>query len=70
MKVVDFGIAKQVSLSQAAALPDARAIHREEAALTQDGALVGRAIDGSYYLASAPMSPHRERRCFTPAGMA
>ncbi|HZF48733.1 MAG TPA: protein kinase, partial [Polyangiaceae bacterium] len=41
VKVVDFGVAKQVSLSHAAAPPDARAIHREEAALTQDGALVG-----------------------------
>ncbi|MDC0748638.1 protein kinase [Polyangium sp. rjm3] len=41
VKVVDFGIAKQVSMGQAAALPDARAIHRAEALLTQDGALVG-----------------------------
>ncbi|UQA56986.1 protein kinase domain-containing protein [Polyangium aurulentum] len=41
VKVVDFGIAKQVSMAQAAALPDARAIHREDTALTQDGALVG-----------------------------
>lgn len=30
------------------------------------GALVGRSIDGSYYFAKAPLSPHRERHCFVP----
>lgn len=30
------------------------------------GALVGRSLDGSWYLASLPASPHRERRCFMP----
>lgn len=45
-------------------------VFRDELTFWPAGALVGRSIDGSYYLAAAPMSPHRERRCFTPAGVA
>lgn len=45
-------------------------VFRDELTFWPAGALVGRSIDGSYYLATAPMSPHRERRCFTPAGVA
>jgi WD40 repeat protein/predicted Ser/Thr protein kinase len=41
VKVVDFGIAKQVATAQAATLPDALSPHREVAPVTQDGALVG-----------------------------
>lgn len=34
------------------------------------GALVGRSIDGSFYLAQPPASPHRERLCYVPARIA
>lgn len=33
------------------------------------GAHVGRTIEGAFYLARLPLSPHRERHCFAPAAL-
>jgi len=42
-------------------------VNHDQLRFWKPGTLVGRSIDGSWYRAQRPVSPHRERLCYAPA---